>query len=157
MCLCSAGSTGLSASAESVQFKRRRSKHLNRSSSRCNKENGSRSGSFRNNKNAANVESGANSAALVGGAIIKRKVQRVSFEPSTSGGEGAGDSFDHSKSVEVIVIERRNSTQMPPHEFSNRLSVDNDLLVHTLTSNTTAPNDTDSSTTTHSKPPRIWL
>lgn len=166
----------------------RRSKHLHRSSSRRNKENGSRPGSFRNNKNNLNTnnENSVNAAAAAANLLQKRKVQRVSFEPSTSEetsigicGSGGGTHtqttttidnkpypFDHSKSVDqvgVVASERRNSSQ---HEFNNRLSLDNDLLVHAsvwtgsggAVGNATeqnTPESNNTTATTHSKPPRI--
>lgn len=158
-----AGNAGLSASAESVNFKQRqsfrRSKHMHRSSSRRNKENGSRAASIRakQNQNAVNInDSGGGSAG--GGAVSKRtKTRVVSFEqaPSSSSGGGAtGDSttaapkvcyFDHSKSVDQAVIVERRS------EFNNSLSVDNDLLVHDWPM-TILPAKSDA---TPSKPPRI--
>lgn len=130
---------------------------MHRSSSRRNKENGSRAASIRakQNQNAVNInDSGGGSSG--GGAISKRtKTRVVSFEqaPSSSSGTG-GDSggvapkvcyFDHSKSVDqAVIIERRT-------EFNNSLSVDNDLLVHDWPM-TILPAKSDA---TPSKPPRI--
>lgn len=180
----SGGNGGLSASAESVHYKRpsRRSKHLNRSSSRRNKENGARKGSFRNNKNATNVS--ANEQATNQQQQLAKRNARVSFEPPTSSGGSipAGTNkpaysyeHHHSKSIDQVVgTERRNSQ----HEFNNRLSVDNDLLVSTVWSTSATGDDhqklgstgalsstgagtvtttttSAATTTTHSKPPRI--
>lgn len=135
---------------------------MHRSSSRRNKENGSRAASIRakQNQNAVNInDSGGGSSGS--GAISKRtKTRVVSFEQvpsSSSGGDGTGSStgatasatkvcyFDHSKSVDqAVIVERRT-------EFNNSLSVDNDLLVHDWPM-TILPAKSDS---TPSKPPRI--
>lgn len=174
----SGGNLGLSASAESVHYKRpstRRSKHLNRSSSRRNKENGSRTGSFRNK----NIQNEQQSAASQDQQLSKRNA-RVSFESSSgSVAQSAGTpksvaaySYEHhhSKSIDQVVSsERRHSQQ---YDFTNRLSVDNDLLVASSNwaslisgGGTAAASSQDSlnsstatitgTTTTHSKPPRI--
>lgn len=171
-----AGNAGLSASTESVNFKQRqsfrRSKHMHRSSSRRNKENGSRAASIRAKQNNVINDSGGSCGGTGGsGAISKRtKTRVVSFEqqsqgpscsnvsPTTGGGDtSAIDSgnaapptkvcyFDHSKSVDqAVIVERRNT------EFNNSLSVDNDLIVHDWPMTILSAK----SDVTPSKPPRI--
>ncbi|XP_063708354.1 unconventional myosin-IXAb isoform X1 [Culicoides brevitarsis] len=159
-----AGNAGLSASAESVNFKQRqsfrRSKHMHRSSSRRNKENGSRGASIRAAKNQNSLIDASGAAASVvgssGGATSKRtKTRVVSFEQAatSSGNSDANPTqskvcyFDHSKSVDqAVIVERRT-------EFNNSLSVDNDLLVHDWPMTILPP--AAKSDVTPSKPPRI--
>lgn len=144
---------------------------MHRSSSRRNKENGSRAASIRAAKQNQNALIEQASGSGVSGAISKRtKTRVVSFEQAattsdtnntdatttttttaaaTTTSSAAAPKvcyFDHSKSVDqAVIVERRT-------EFNNSLSVDNDLLVHDwpMTILPTAKSDV-----TPSKPPRI--
>lgn len=131
---------------------------MHRSSSRRNKENGSRGASIRakQNQNAVNMNDSGGGSCSGGGAVSKRtKTRVVSFEQAPSSSSGTADSagaaatkvcyFDHSKSVDqAVIVERRT-------EFNNSLSVDNDLLLHDWPM-TILPAKSDA---TPSKPPRI--
>lgn len=182
------GNSGLSASAESVHFKQRSStrrtgsKHFHRSSSRRNKENGSRSGSIRGkqNPNVSNISDTS---------FLKRTKNRVvSFEQSTAPSPQQQQSSNSGTTISTIttpttttsnIINKDNSATTTSRvmyndstqsidrantgvvenqtEFStNSLNADSDLMVHDwqlVTNKSDAKSH--NLVSTPSKPPRI--